>query len=265
MSHNTNNDQICEKDKEFKIFGKLKSIIEKFKNAINSKKNLHYSIKNGNNTQAKTFDDQQNYSIVQHRCPVCNCKIKVDTVRCPYCKELLKGYIPEEFMYESKDKKEIAESNSALYNWICTLLIIGLVKNIVFYVYEFIVSFPFERMLVIFSYCTGLIFELKVVWAVLKKKSDGLLLLFYMLWFNIMVSSLSIVLSMLKEDLDLLFGSIATIVISSYFLANIKDKNLLKLFPKYARLTLFDKLILILYILSVLTMFVVELMSFINN
>ena len=70
---------------------------------------------------------------------------------------------------------------------------------------------------------------------------------------------------MLKEDLDLLFGNIATIVISSYFLANIKDKNLLRVFPKHARLTLFDKAILILYILSILTIFVSEIIPFINN
>lgn len=269
MSHNTDNEQICEKDKQFKnlrhLCDKLASVIGKFKNAPVSKTLQHYNAKNNYNTRAKVIELQQNHSIVQHRCPVCNYKIKVDTVRCPYCKELLKGDIPEEFTHESKGVKEIKGINNAFYNWICTLLIIGLVKNLVYYVFGFIAIAPSGENLIIFSCCTELIFGLKVIWAVLKKKSDGLLLLFYMLLFNIIVSTLFIVLSMLNEDLDLLFGSIATIVISSYFLANIKDKNLLRVFPKHARLTLFDKVILILYILSILTIFVSEIMPFINN
>ena len=53
----------------------------------------------------------------KHFPPVCNYKIKVDTVRCPYCKELLKGDIPEEFTHESKGVKEIKGINNTFYNF----------------------------------------------------------------------------------------------------------------------------------------------------
>ena len=81
----------------------------------------------------------------------------------------MKGDIPEEFTHESKGVKEIKGINNTFYNWICTLLIIGLVKNIVSYVFGFIAIAPSGGNLIIFSYCTELIFGLKVVWAVLKR------------------------------------------------------------------------------------------------